>query len=62
VRGPDDDSRLNSVWLPEGQEVADEMTVEAVLVVVHHKGWVTPAGKQFPSVVEYRLTKARQLR
>jgi hypothetical protein len=38
------------------------MVVEAVLVVLYHRGWTTPNGKRFPSVVEYRLTRARRCR
>jgi hypothetical protein len=40
---------IRSLWLPLGQEVADELTVEAVLAVIPPKRWVTPTGQRFPA-------------
>jgi hypothetical protein len=48
-----DENRLYTVWLPEGQEVKDEMVVEAVLVVLYHRR---------AAIIEYRLTRARRCR
>jgi hypothetical protein len=57
-----DGVRLYSLWLPERQEVKDEMVVEAVLVVIYHKDRVAPTGQRFLGCVEYRLTRARRCR
>jgi hypothetical protein len=58
----DDDSRLYTVMFPAGQEVEDAMVVEAVLVVIHHKGGVTPSGERFGECVEFRLLAPRQVK
>jgi hypothetical protein len=57
-----DGVRLYSLWLPERQEVKDEMVVEAVLVVIYHKDRVAPWGQRFAGCVEFRLTRARRCR
>jgi hypothetical protein len=41
------------VWLCPGQEAQDEMTVEALLVIVNHR-----AAWGFPALTEYRLKDA----
>jgi hypothetical protein len=47
-----------TVRLYPRQEVADEMTVEATLRVIHHPATVGAMGTLFPAFLEYRLTKA----
>ncbi len=42
-----------SVWLYPGQDVEDEMTVEAELRIVRHEG-----RGPFPGFTEYRVTRA----
>jgi hypothetical protein len=45
-----------TLWLLPGEEAADEMTVEARLVIRHHPGW-----GQFPAFTELRLLDARRV-
>ncbi len=47
-----------TVWLYAGQDVADEMTVEATLVVLYHAASVGDKGTRFPGFTEYRLKRA----
>src|SRR5262245_30913062 len=47
------DAVFRAVRLYPGQEVDDEMVVEAALHIVRH-----PASGPFPALVEYRLTRA----
>jgi len=51
------DDTLRSVWLVAGQDVAAEMTVDAVLRLRY-----VPAGHGFAGFWEYRLTEARRVR
>jgi hypothetical protein len=47
------DAVFRTVRLSPGQEVGDEMVVEATLHIIRH-----PASGPFPALVEYRLTQA----
>jgi hypothetical protein len=51
------DGLIAGVWLLPGQEVRDEMTVEARLVVIDHR-----AAWGFPALREYRLMDAMACR
>jgi hypothetical protein len=51
------DGTAKTVWMLAGEEAADEMEVEARLVVCHHPGW-----SPFPAFTEYRLMDARRCR
>jgi hypothetical protein len=55
-----EDDRFCTVWFPARPEVADEMVVEALLVVIHHKGWTAPNGFRFDDSISFRLTRARR--
>ena len=52
------DAVFRSVWLVGGQEVADVMTVEATLRVIHHPRTVGDMGTVFEVFTEYRLIRA----
>ena len=52
------DGTFRCVWLYAGQEFADEMVVEATLVVLYHPATVGAMGTKFEGFIEYRLTKA----
>jgi hypothetical protein len=52
---PDDIAR--TVLLYRGQDLADEMTVEATLRVIRHAATVGELGTFFPTFTEYRLTR-----
>jgi hypothetical protein len=58
----DDEGRLYTVMFPAGQEVEVAVVVEAVLVVIQHKAWVTPTGQRFEDCVAFRLTQAEVVR
>jgi hypothetical protein len=57
----DDDTRLYTVMFPAGQAVDDEMLVEGVLLVIHHRGWVAAAGQRVEGCTEFRLVQARRV-
>jgi hypothetical protein len=50
-----------TVWL-RGEEIDDEMTVSAVLLVIRHKEWISATGTRVEAWTEYRLTDARRCR
>ena len=52
------DGKLRSVWLWSGQELQDEMTVQATLQVIHHPVSVGDGGTPFQGFREYRLARA----
>ncbi len=53
-----EDGTARTVWLYRGQDVEDEMTVEATLQVLYHPRTVGDMGTVFPAFTEYRLMKA----
>jgi hypothetical protein len=50
-----------TLWVPAGHETKDEMTVKAVLRVIHHKASISPSGMRFPAFTEYRLVRGGNL-